>query len=479
MSKHFCIIFLLTSCSFAVAQSPKEYLQKSMVAFGPWDKLHSFYYTVNRTSNNPWQAYSFLKPQPAQSTGEVYMDIDKNVYHNHTVFNYPGGYVFDFVNIGKDSTRSLYDKNNSRNGKILVKQGKDSYVGNLNFALQSLPYYTIKTLSETTDSLQYDEKGAEITIKRFLKNGTTIDYFFDGQSNLLKKTERISGGKKIENFLDNYKTYDGLKVATSSRQMVDGEVSGSESITAFKSNLKIEEGVFTVPDGYNLQKEQAQKPLSAKEIAKDVYLIEGVGGDRNIVFVNMNDYIVVTEAPLSSDITKAVLDVIHKQLPGKAVKYVHLSHHHSDHTSGIRQMVAEGAAIISTPPLEAPMKAILAGALGTPADDYSKNIKQPQFEFINGVKVLEDKDHRIEFHPVKNSHADGLSFMYLPKEGIIYEGDLLSLPEDATITPAIVVTKEFNNYLKKAGIKYNRMIGHHGYSFITPDMFGKMLSAKK
>ena len=55
----------------------------------------------------------------------------------------------------------------------------------------------------------------------------------------------------------------------------------------------------------------------------------------------------------------------------------------------------------------------------------------------------------------------------------------MSLPEDATITPAIVVTKEFNSYLKKAGIKYNRMIGHHGYSFITPDMFGKMLSAKK
>ncbi len=179
LRKYYLLVILFASTANAFAQTPKEYLQKSMAAYEPWNKLTHFYYAVDRTNTNPWQAYAFVNPQPAKSTSEVYMDIEKNVFQNRTVFNYPGGYVFDFVNIGKDSTRWLYDNNASRNGKALVKQGRDAFIGNKNFALQSLPYYTVKALAETTDSLAYNKVGNVIQIKRFLKNGSTIDYLLD------------------------------------------------------------------------------------------------------------------------------------------------------------------------------------------------------------------------------------------------------------------------------------------------------------
>ena len=473
-----CLVLVAVG-TFAGAQPSKEYLQKAMAAYGPWGDVKNFHYVAERTNITPWQSYSFINPKPAPNTSEVHIDFSTGTFRNNTVFTYPGGYVFDFVNIGKDSTRWLYDKNHSRNGKIMVKQGKESYTANMNVALQNIPYYILKTLAESTDSTSSGlSQNAQIIISRFLKNGSRTDYFFDAKTSLLQKVERSLTGKIFQTLFENYTSYNGLQMASSIKQMTDGVLTGTELLTTFRPNTQIAPALFVIPESYKLQQAAAPQPLQAKAIAKDVYLIEGVAGDRNVVFVNMNDYIIVTEAPLSSDITKAVLDVIHKQLPGKPVKYVHLSHHHNDHTLGIRQMVAEGATIICTQPVEAPMRAILNGALGTPADDYSKNPTQPQFELVTGVKILEDKDHRVEFHTVKNSHADGLSFMYLPKEGIIYEGDLLSIPEDGTITPAIEVNKEFNRYLKQNKVGYKRMIGHHGYSFITPEMFGKMLSLK-
>jgi glyoxylase-like metal-dependent hydrolase (beta-lactamase superfamily II) len=259
----------------------------------------------------------------------------------------------------------------------------------------------------------------------------------------------------------------------------DGNFSLSDSVKSFKYNIVIPQSVYTIPDKYILYETVPPKPLTAKEIAKDIFLIESVSGDRNVVFVNMNDYIVVTEAPISSDITKSVIELIRKTLPGKPIKYVHLSHFHIDHTGGIRQFVSEGSTIIATPTMEAPLRSIIRGDVAVTKDDYSKNPVEPKFEFFTGMKVLQDKDHRIEFRQVANSHVEGLSFIYLPKEKIIYQGDLLTVPEDGTLTPAIATTREFSKYLEKNKIKWNRMIGHHSHAFITPQMFKTMLSMKK
>ncbi|WP_315816772.1 hypothetical protein [Paraflavitalea speifideaquila] len=77
------------------------------------------------------------------------------------------------------------------------------------------------------------------------------------------------------------------------------------------------------------------------------------------------------------------------------------------------------------------------------------------------------------FYKVPNSHAQGLSFLYLPLESLIYEGDLLSMPEDGTITPAIQVSREFYQFLKKKKLRYKRIIGHHGLSDIKPSLLSK------
>ena len=464
--------------SLAFTQSPQAFLQEAMEKYGPWKSLPSFYYYSHRVNYNKWQSYSFNDPKPTNNTVELYMDMEKERYYLNTVFRSPGGYVFDFVTIGQDSSRYLYDKGLARNGKTLLKQGKDSYQANKTTALQSFPFYLLKTVAESKDSLVYSTDNKEVQIRRIFKDGTTQDLVFEGESGRLKKIMRVANGQKSERLFESYQTIDGLVIATTIRQLVDGSLTGIETLKSFKANKHAPDSYFSIPAKYQLPQSTAPKPLAAKEIAKDVYLVESVGGDRNMLFINMNDYIVLTEAPVSPVVTKAVLELVRKTIPGKPIRYVHLSHFHNDHTTGVRQLVAEGVRIITTPPTEAPVRAILKGGLGAFNDDYAKSPTEPAFDLFQGKKILEDQNHRIEFHQVPNTHAEGMSFLYLPKEGIIYEGDLLTIPEDGTITPAIQVNKEFHQYLLKNNIKFHRIIGHHSFSFITPVLFQQMLKAK-
>lgn len=473
------LLFILTTHYQCFSQSVSEFLKSAMSSYGNWNSLSAFYYANDRTNINKWQAISFTNPQKTYNKAEVFMDLKKGTFHQHTVFNSPGGYVFDFVFIGKDSTRFLYDKNMSRTGKVLLKQGKDVYVTTMNQIKQTFPFFILESLLETKDSLSYKSDDSSITIQRFSKDGSTQEYLFNPQTLYLEKITRIANEQKTERQFREYKKIDGLLLPMRTLVTLQGNFAFADSVTKFQPNLTIPASVYIIPERYVLKENTTPKPLTTSEISKDVFLVEGVGGDRNMLFINMNDFIVVTEAPLSSDVTKSVIELIRKTIPGKPIKYVHLSHFHSDHTAGIRQFVAEGTTIIATPPMEAPLRAIINGELGPVKDDLSKDPNQPSFELFTNLKVLQDKDHRIEFREVANSHAEGLSFLYLPKEKLIYQGDLLTIPEDSTLTPAIAVTKEFDRYLQKNKLSWNRMIGHHTHSFITLLMFKTMISMKK
>ncbi|MDB5231932.1 MAG: hypothetical protein JWN76_2737 [Chitinophagaceae bacterium] len=469
-----CIVFFARTN----AQDPNAFMQSALNAQGDWSKVKSFHYAQKRTSYNKWQQYQFVNGQPNNDNAVYDIDFETGRYRNQVISRYQGGYEFNFVTIGKDSTRYLYDADFSRNGKVLVKQGPAAYTANKGTGLGNLPYYLLKIAIEAKNPFTIQTANDEVSVTREIPNNGSQTFVFDEKNLHLKKIIRVLA-QRSERLFSDYTTIDGLLVP---RQVVqyfaNGDVAAADKVEAFTINQRVDPSLFVIPAVYTEQVAAAPKPLSANEIAKDVFLIEGVGGDRNIVFVSMNDYVVLTEAPLSPDIAKAVIDVVHKTLPGKPIRYVHLSHFHNDHITGIRQLVHEGATIICTPAMQAPIQAILDGELGNFNDDYSKSKAIAKFETFEDLRILSDDAHRVEFREVPNSHVQGMSFMYLPEEQIIYEGDLYSLPEDGTITKPIAVNKEFNDYLLKNKIVYKRMVGHHGGGNITPGMFNTMMKMK-
>jgi hypothetical protein len=66
-------------------------------------------------------------------------------------------------------------------------------------------------------------------ISRFLKNGTRIDIYLTKKQIFLTRWKN-NRRKEFGSLFENYKLYNGLQVAGSVRQTVDGQVLATESL---------------------------------------------------------------------------------------------------------------------------------------------------------------------------------------------------------------------------------------------------------
>lgn len=456
----------------AFGQTTSNVLRKSLSALGNWETVDNFEYATKRLNIDQWQGYDFSRPLPEKDLFLLSFDVKGNRFLHHTQNHYPGGYLFDTYRLGRESTYYVYDGTGSRTGKDLLNLGSSSFNNRKNALLNNFPYFILKQLlSETQDGpVRTEEK--DLVISRKTSSGTE-EYRINKNTFLLKTITKIQAQDTITQRFEDYLPADGLQIAGKSSLERNGKLVYSDAVTSFRFNKGIDNQIFNFPTGYNLTTEKAPK-LSAKALAKDIYLIENVDGDRNVMFVNMGTYIVLTEAPLSSATSRSILEVIHTTLPRIPVKYVHLSHFHNDHIAGIAEMIKEGATIICTENMKLPVMTMLSNT-----DQNLYKTGKIDFLLFNHKKELQNGQRKLEFFEIPNSHAKGMSFLYLPQEKIIYQGDLLSLPADSYLTPAITVTKEFADFIHRKKINVTQIIGHHGLSIIPKNTFDKVISMKK
>lgn len=461
------IIGLILSFHAQVSgQVASQLLQKSITALGKWETIDNFEYATKRINLDQWQGYDFSHPLPENDLFHLFFDVKNNLFLHHTQNHYPGGYLFDTYRLERDSKYYVYDGIGSRTGKDLLDLGSKSFNGRKAALLNNFPYFILKQLSQEVQNTSVLAEGNDFVILKKAETGHE-EYRLDKNTFLLKKITKIQGKDTLVQRFEDYTLSNGLLIAGKSNLERNGKLVYADSLTLFKYNQGITEPVFNLPPGYNPTSEKTLK-LSAKTIDKDVYLIENVDADRNIMFINMGDYIVLTEAPIAPAVTRSILEVIHTTLPGIPVKYVHLSHFHNDHIAGIAEVVKEGAAIICTEEMKQPVIKMLQNT------DPIYNTKKIEFLVCKQKKVLENSRKKLEFYEIPNSHAKGMSFLYLPEEKLIYQGDLLSLPADYYLTPAIGVTKEFSEFLHQKNIPFTQIIGHHGLPIISKKTFEKI-----
>src|SRR5205085_9261906 len=85
--------------------------------------------------------------------------------------------------------------------------------------------------------------------------------------------------------------------------------------------------------------------LKLVELAPNVQHVEG--GTANNLIVAMKDHLVIVDAPYGELQSRWVIDAAKAKYPGKPIRYLVLTHHHMDHTGGMRTYVAEGAKVIA------------------------------------------------------------------------------------------------------------------------------------
>ena len=159
---------------------------------------------------------------------------------------------------------------------------------------------------------------------------------------------------------------------------------------------------------------------------------------------------------------------IKETVPGKPIKYLVLTHHHSDHAGGFREYVSEGATIVTT----SATKSFIERAAKTESSLLPKMSPQQKLtvETIqNKKRVFQDDKHVVEIYDIgPNPHASEILVAYFPKEKILFQADLLNPAANGTIPIAQDTTVSFGERLKELGLQVEKIYGVHGRA-TTPE----------
>ena len=150
-----------------------------------------------------------------------------------------------------------------------------------------------------------------------------------------------------------------------------------------------------------------------------------VGNNNGGPAIEFADHLVLFEANGSAAATLARIDAASRLVPGKPVTQLIVTHHHFDHTAGLRAAVSRGLAVISHRGNEAIFREMIARPAVLYPDELARSPHPLVFIPVDEKLVLEDRTRRLEiYHVLGHSHMANAVFAYLPAARIMMEGDL-------------------------------------------------------
>ena len=219
--------------------------------------------------------------------------------------------------------------------------------------------------------------------------------------------EEVKGVKlprRLTTMMDKYLQFD-VQV---SKNVVDGDVADLSAPASVKSA-----SAPTPPPVV----------VTAEPVTKGIWWLAGSGNHRSIVF-EFDDHLVLYEAPLNEARSKAVIDKA-RTLSAKPLTTAIVSHHHFDHSGGLRVAVAEGLTIVTHRDNEAFFKELLARPHTMVPDALQKNPRPAMFQFVDDQLTLKDGSMEVQLYHLLDNPREGTNlFAYLPRERLLVQADL-------------------------------------------------------
>ena len=204
------------------------------------------------------------------------------------------------------------------------------------------------------------------------------------------------------------------------------------------------------------------------EIAPGISLSQGVS--HNSMVVAMDKYLVVFDAPIGEQFSEWMIKASKARYPGKPIRYLVLTHHHWDHTSGSRTYAAEGATVIVGKGNKEHFTKTFSAPGAMLNDRLHRAPRQAQIIEVGGKHVLKDGKRTVEVLHIDSQHATGTLIGHIPDARLGFVTDIWSTT--APLGPKITAGQlEVVNGTKKWGIEPERFAHGHG----SPAPFAPLL----
>ncbi|PYU21573.1 MAG: hypothetical protein DMG32_20125 [Acidobacteria bacterium] len=287
--------------------------------------------------------------------------------------------------------------------------------------------------------------------------GTNFTILFDPATHLpaairTRDDDNINGDSNYDLVLSGWTSVGGAKVAQSLSYQVNGVEVAKLTYRTVTANPKIAADTFAVlaavkaaahPPATSVPYQWVMRRLfltrfldsdaviypaggglKLVELAPNVQHVEG--GTANNLIVAMKDYLVVFDAPYGELQSHWTIDAAKKKYPDKPIKYLVLTHHHMDHTGGMRTYVAEGATVIVPTPDKAYFENDVKAPRTLVPDDLQNKPRPVTIMEVKDQMSLKDDTDEIRLFNISNPHVQGMLIGYVVKSNVAYVTDLVS-----------------------------------------------------
>ena len=265
------------------------------------------------------------------------------------------------------------------------------------------------------------------------------------------------GDVAIETSFADYQDVNGLKLPAHLTTKTDTYT--TVDIRATKQTVDGPAGNLAAPDAAASAPAITAPPAAAvttEELAKGVWQL--AGQSHHSVVVEFGDHLILIEAPQNDTRALAVIAKARELAPNRPLTHVVNTHHHFDHSGGIRAAVSEGLTVIT----HKGNAAFFQDAATRPhiivPDALAKASKPLKVETVDEEMELKDGAMTMRlYHVAGCPHSDTMLMAYFPRERILVEVDAFS--PGAAVQPYAANLRE---NVSKRGLKVDRIVPLHG-----------------
>jgi glyoxylase-like metal-dependent hydrolase (beta-lactamase superfamily II) len=268
------------------------------------------------------------------------------------------------------------------------------------------------------------------------QNKAAVNGYINDQ-NLVERVETlidnpVLGDMPFEAVYSEYKEFGGVQFPTRIVQRQGGHPVLDLTVGDVLPNAAVQilppQGRGGPPAGVAVGGGGQPGATPSEKLADGVYLI--LGGYASVV-VDFKDHLTIVESGQNEARGEAVIAEAKRLVPNKPIRYLVNTHHHFDHSSGLRPLVAEGATIVTHQINKSFYERVFTLPRTLNPDRLARSPRKPTVDAMTDRKVMTDGNQTLELHHLRGSgHNEGIIVAYLPKERILIEADAYNPPAD-------------------------------------------------
>jgi glyoxylase-like metal-dependent hydrolase (beta-lactamase superfamily II) len=306
-------------------------------------------------------------------------------------------------------------------------------------------------------------------------DGLSYQVYVDRESHFISRIDFMRdlnpfGDVKTERTFSDYRDVGNVKLPFRESTADMGLVTQVREWSEISLNGELPEEQFKIAEGLeDLAKQIGHADtieVIPSELAPGVWYGESM--HMNNMWVEFEDFVVVIEGPTSEMHSLEVLRHVKETVGDKPIRYLITTHHHADHTGGIRTYVAEGATLVTHVNNEDALGERLTRPHTIKPDRLAQSGVEPQIETVADTHTITDGKRTIELMHVPNPHVNGYLAIYLPAERILFESDMYGVQSDRwqvvldDTPPVRPEGVDFYEAVTKVGWRPRQIVTGHG-----------------